>query len=289
MACEAEDAVRSDSDRYRAFNDRTRVEMDFVDPDGFTSEVIKGKLVKEHFFELYSEADYSETLSLLSSENLRRRYRVAESAAFWAQDSTALDWLEQTFDVRRSRQDVSDRETYHLFGLYLFNREFERAKAFNDRLGLSVSSTIPDIDRSLTGPHDGIPLWVVDVDNRTLGLRRRSLPERAVVMTMDVRCGPSRRAIETILADESLREVFESRGWLLHGMSTAFDFDELLEWNRTNPRLEIVVANKISDWPENRSWITPSFHFFNDGRLVGYLTGWPGQEALEQAIAEYLN
>ncbi|NBD95795.1 MAG: hypothetical protein GVY11_04880 [Gammaproteobacteria bacterium] len=290
QAVDGASSTEADS-RYQVLKDRIDVEMGTVDEAGFEFDVRKGDLARANFFELFDSEDYGTELEGLGLEELRQRYRAAEQTAFWAQSAKALEWLERAFMKRYSRNDMSEREIEFMYGLHIWNRRFEDASSFQEQYGLGGTSVLPEIRRAeATDEAEGIAVWRVDGDEGALVLDQYHPGKELIVMTMDVRCSASRQALEEIMEDKELKLKFEQYGLLLHGPSTIMDFDRIAQWNKEFPQLEIVLVNRIEDWPQNRGWSTPRFHFFREGELVSYERGWKSGklESVRRAANELL-
>lgn len=278
--------------RYRLLSESTDIQMGSVDEAGFEFDVQKGNLARETFFELFDSNDYGAGLADLDRADLLQRYRSAELTAFWAQSDKALKWLEKAFSERFDRGDLDEREIEFMYGLYLWNRDFDGARAFRERFGYQDASALPDIIRlDVSGHAESVPVWRVDTGRGALVLDAYTPEKELILMTMDVRCSASRQALDEIVGDEELRQKFEQYGMLLHGPSTVLDFDRIARWNEKFPNLEIVLVDSVEDWPENRGWSTPRFHFFREGELVSYVRGWKqGKlDSIRQAAEELLS
>ena len=279
-----------DRQRLDTFRGLTSLPVEEETPGQFGRDVRRGRLAREHFFALYSADDFGPDLAELDRDSLLARYRAAEHTAFWSQSVKALDWLEQAFDVRYQRGDLDQRQIDMAGGLFLWNREFERAKEFQERINLSQPSRIPTIVRDakdVDPDSSTVPVWRLDGEADALVLDHLTLSGKQLVITMDNRCGPSQQALASIKGEPDLLALIQEHGVLLHGPSSMLDFDRIANLNQANPTTPIVLVDNVKDWPQNRSWATPTFHVFDQGEVVGYSRSWRDLDYFRAWLGEF--
>ena len=280
----------SDRQRLSAFRERSRPPLDAEPSSKFEDDVLRGRLAREHIFALYSADDFGPDLADLDRDSLLARYRAAEHTAFWGQSVKALDWLEQAFDVRYQRGDLDQRQIDMAGGLFLWNREFERAEEFQERINVSQPSRIPTIVRdpkNVDSDSSNMPVWRLDSEADALVLDHLTLSGKQLVITMNNRCGPSQQALASINSNSDLLALIQKHGLFLHGPSSDLDFDHIAQLNHANPEIPIVLVDSITDWPEKRSWATPTFHVYDQGEVIGYHPAWKDAEHFRAWLGEF--
>jgi hypothetical protein len=59
--------------------------------------------------------------------------------------------------------------------------------------------------------------------------------------------------------------------------------EEMRETNDTYAPIRLQYTYSQKQWPEIEYWATPTFYFYQDGKLVNQMSGWP-KKGREQAL-----
>lgn len=107
-----------------------------------------------------------------------------------------------------------------------------------------------------------------------------------VVIVSHPLCHFSNNAAQAIQSDTYLRAALHNRVKWLVPQQLNFDARELAEWNGDHPDQQLSLAYLGNQWPEIRSWATPTFYFFNDGKLISSFSGWPVEGRKDMLISQ---
>lgn len=125
-------------------------------------------------------------------------------------------------------------------------------------------------------------------DSGSIHPRLGSIPFRSgtqIIAIAHPRCGPSNRAMrffdglsnnEPLLADDI--------DWVA-APGAFLDFEEIADWNGSGAAVELSIAYRAADWPEDVSFgVTPVFYIFDNGHLKDTIVGWPDDKRYDELI-----
>lgn len=113
--------------------------------------------------------------------------------------------------------------------------------------------------------------------------------EDGVWMVVEVHpgCGFSRQAMAYFSENKEIMMglPWERVIWIVSQARTDA-LPDLLEWNRNNPSMQMVLAYANSEWPQGISFLEfPVFNLVRDGRVVDKVRGWPADHQADRIRA----
>jgi hypothetical protein len=276
--------LSSEEERLSAIMEGANIPHQEIDEEGFYGNVLRGPATLEAFREHYAESDFGSVLGELPDDVLSMRLDAVQTVVFWSHDGQAMDMLVPVFREMHSRGLVESQVMARKFRSYIALRRFNAAAAMLERYDIGAPP-IPDIAEAHTGNEDAGPVILrVEQEGRLLVREQLAWPGSYVIATISLTCSPSQRAMQSIMADEQLSALMEQWGILLYGPASTLRFADIHDWNTANPGLPIALMERRSDWPEHRSWATPSFHFYVDGEMKKFVRGASILEGLREGF-----
>lgn len=219
-------------------------------------------------------------LAGLDNTELDWLWEIVNHVGFYANEAVYTDRVVVAFEELASRRLAQPRHVLGTFERLIAGRRFVAAGVlaarFNE-IGLPKVPTL--IDDGNAG--QGVVVY-----------RPRSLGE-LVVEPVDIsrgwqvvgmvsrHCGVSRQLLDH-LADHPM---------LLDGVSTVWietvnghlGLQELLDWNRAQPALAIMIPHAAADWPFVEAMATPQLWLLHEGVVMQMLDGWQSDTSTQLA------
>ena len=122
----------------------------------------------------------------------------------------------------------------------------------------------------------------LEADAQTLTRTDAVLSDTALIIVFHPECVFSRRAFAALNAAPNLANVLQSHTLWLRPVDGDLNVEKWNEWNRTSLLAPLVVAYAEAEWPWIDYWGMPTFYVLRDGKVQTRLTGWPGDERLDE-------
>lgn len=251
------------------------------------TEVNSGNLLDataELHGELYekclSKGITSNYLASLSSKELHQLYVSLYTISFYTNKSEIIERVLHVLKEKIKREEHVDNLIIKLHGLYIGARQFEHAS--------QLVKQHPDILFPLT------PKIIIDNTNnkqRTL-LEFRGGAElvrenydiankKQIIVVTNPLCNPSKRFKKWLDENKNINNIFKNQSTWVVPVSSRLYLKEVAEDTSLN-----IIFNS-NEWPEITYWGTPTFYFYDKGKLQGQLVGWP-QQTNETKLIEKL-
>jgi hypothetical protein len=237
------------------------------------SDAVKASAIRAAYDEFVGPAQRSAKLRDTPEEDLRLLYSSARLAAFYTLDEKYVAYMAHDADElarRRNDTTLDLRETYEAF---LGVRNFAAAKAFLADHPEIGAENVPGVSGN---PAGGAPAVLTFTES---GIARRSLDLKSglhVVVVGHPTCHFTQAAVDAIEKDDELRALLGKYATWVAPQDLRFTSDLYRSWNRSHPGQALSLVDKRQDWPASMDdWSTPTFYFFNDGKLRATVVGWP--------------
>lgn len=232
------------------------------------------RLYRQHFIEPLKRLD------ALRDEEVEAGYWTAYSVAFYSHyydpqshEALLLD-AGHYFDELSRRGKASDRDARFLHHLYVTVRQFDRAESIRLRHPDAGIAPLPAIHTDAAFDPDRPAVYTLN--DKGDGLRLQNVDHdlhRTIVIVAG--CPISRRAAEAIHADPVLRQAFADGNAVWLGSADALRPDEMRQWHADLPHSPLQVVHDQRPWHGDIDFTAhPNFHFFLDGKRVGFHSGW---------------
>ncbi len=156
-------------------------------------------------------------------------------------------------------------------------RQFQIAK---DLAATSSSELSPSI-KSL--PSYGRRVIAIDEDHSAI-VKSTDVDRRTRIVVVSG-CNVASKAIRDIFSNSKLLKLFNDGDalWLMPPTSD-LDLEKMEEWNNTYPSQPIQMAFDTSEWPEIDFSVIPNFYVFENGKVIGQVSGWNESETSDQLL-----
>jgi hypothetical protein len=244
-------------------------------------------------------AEYEQSFrNLMSGDSLRSvgdtdlapLYQAAYMAAFYSHASAHLEDMHAVLAEKERRGIATDEERSQILRALVGYRRLEEARAYALAHPAVEAEALPTVRTAGAATSDHPRVFRVSEDGFELIEERVDLSDRAtLVVIAHPLCGFSRRAMEAIASDPALAASLPEQVVWLAPVDFRLNVQMLQRWNTANPWTPLRIAYSRDDWPALDSWSTPTFHLFENGVLVGQLSGWPQQgnrDALMALLAQ---
>lgn len=222
----------------------------------------------------------------MSDQELRDFFLATLNAASLARDRRISADARGVFDQLEARGLLKDSDYGHMQGLYVRLRAFDQAREFNARYGLRARlEPIPAVTTA-PGLDADAPSRFVPAGAGRLRLEN-AVPGRQdfVLVVADPLCHFTQDAVASIQVDPVLREYFARHSTWLVPDGLSLELDAVLEWNRAFPGYPLALVNDVRDWKQVGYWDTPTFYFFEHGKVVHVVRGWPPEGRADELKA----
>jgi hypothetical protein len=212
----------------------------------------------------------------LEDTELQALFRLTLNAASLGYDPDIAARARLLFEELRARSLQTGSDYQYMQGLYVRLRLLDEAARFHAaHRGEAELERLPSIEGER--PPAGRPsvfALVGGIDR----LQRRSVDlagGRMVLVVAHPLCHFTVQAADAIAGDGELRDFFAAHSTWVVPPDFRFHLAEIRDWNRHRPAFELALAEDIEEWPAITTWNTPTFYFFERGRLVETVEGWP--------------
>lgn len=103
-------------------------------------------------------------------------------------------------------------------------------------------------------------------------------PGTRIVAIVHPSCGPSNSAMTFFDGLSASAPLLAQNIEWVSPPRALFNYAEITDWNNQSSSVDLSIAYRASDWPEEVSFaVTPVFYIFSGGSLTETLVGWPNE------------
>lgn len=226
----------------------------------------------------------SDDLGSLPKEDLHLLFDAASLASF--ENPEGSSYKDALMALHSLGPDASDREIRSTQGMLFQARKFHELDALGTRYASRGLAEPPKFEaQASAGMHK-----VLVASGKQLTTKMVDIGQgpRIVVVAHPL-CHFTQDAMKTIEENPHLKEVMRKNAVWIAPPDRNMDFTAFSKWRNAYPEAPIFTAYGYSSWPELGEWGTPTFYFFEDGKLVDTLVGWPKggrMDELEMGLAK---
>ncbi|SFS05538.1 hypothetical protein SAMN05216570_2030 [Dyella sp. OK004] len=219
-------------------------------------------------------------LTGLSGEELHELFSITNIAFFYSQFANVERKNSYIRDLRNDYLELMKRGVATNDEVATAYRRLISARAFGDAekllrqsgaLGLAstpVISTSPTFDAAMPA------VYSLAKDGSSLNLHNVSTRQHHLIVVV-AQCHFARDAALMIASDSTLSNGFKKSSVIwVENASEPLDVSDLKAWNEQFPEHPLSIVYDNATWPYIDFSISPTFFFFEDGRLVSKRTGW---------------
>lgn len=247
--------------------------------------VKRNELIEAAYHKLFSRFQNKTAIKKLKSSEVKYLYMASDLVAFYLPSKRHVQDMQLDISELKLRGEVLNLYYKNLYDRYIEARMFLNARDLSkSHPGLKIDR-LPDI-RSKVISNDASSVYTVDKHKRQLTRTpfRLGVGPKVIIVT-DPMCHFSENASSALLDDPVLGEIFEHDATWIVPPEPSLNFDVIQRWNKNHPNEPMVLAYSAKDWPMFNSWETPTFYFFNNGKLITEVVGWPRSGRREELIS----
>ena len=91
--------------------------------------------------------------------------------------------------------------------------------------------------------------------------------------------------MNAIFTDPKLKAAMLGKVRWITPQDNRLSFEQIQQWNIEHPETRMSIVNLQKEWRDIDDWSTPTFYFFENGRLISKMNGWPKAGNRENLIA----
>jgi hypothetical protein len=229
---------------------------------------------------------YKENISNLNPRSdtdtlhLHAMFRAADLVASYAmvvypkKMGKYVERMRSVYEILQERNEVLTSEASSLYGSYIAERDFAKAKALKSKTSLLGDEKLPHVE--ITENLDKDKPAVIELESTG-----RSFFTKAVQMQSGYKiiivsgCHISRDAAKEVEDNPALNDIFKKYGaiWLQPADRT-LSAESVREWNKSFPDQQLVISYRNSAWKGIDFARIPSFYLYKDGKLISQQHGW---------------
>lgn len=223
-------------------------------------------------------AETPEQLQAMPIDELRELLYATYETVFYTNDRNMAQRLAVMTAAAQKRTRLSEDELEQPYTAFVQTRQFKQAaqwSAANPTLKLEALPALRDALPARTGQLTELH---ISPKGNTLERRAVALPAGPHVIAIGhPLCGFSARSHKALRDDPQLSAAFKGKIKWIAPQNGHLNVDVLRDWNRDNPDAPLTIAYQQSEWADIPAWHTPTFYFFNGGKLVATVEGWPAE------------
>lgn len=226
---------------------------------------------------LFAPLQVARSVGTMPDADLALVYDATFIAAGATHDLAIVHDLQLDLSELQRRKLAKDPDYTKMYQALVGTRRFGEANVIARRHPSANLARLPQIREAASLSINGATELAFTDDGKTL-LRQHAMMGKGaphVVAILHPLSQPSQEAATAINADPALVAALKGHATWLAPPEGDLHQSTFEEWNRTHPNEVMTLAYRRSEWPSFDSWDTPTFYFFNQGKLVAKVAGWP--------------
>jgi hypothetical protein len=206
---------------------------------------------------------------------LKMMFEASNTAAFYTDNTVYANEMQRYFDLLKSAGDIDTARGVAVHGAYVAAEEFEAAAQFaaqNPELNLTPVPAV--LNQTAQG---ALQEWHIAPANGKLFASEFVMPRGPyLIVASSIRCHFSLDSMRALEHFPDLDNLNGRTKWLMR-VERRMDFASVAQWNTEHPQFQFSIPKKYAGWTDITSWDTPTFYFFNAGKMVYKFSGWPAE------------
>jgi hypothetical protein len=228
----------------------------------------------------------SAALRALSDRDAAAIFRATSTVGYYDPTPARLAEFRRDLAELERRSIATPDQIRDVYGAIYQVRAFDQMPPFvQSHTGLDLPHPI-----AITAPFDRAPhgiLEIADAEHVTPQYVELTHGHHLIVVAHPG-CHYTQRAVAAIEHDPSLKAAIASHSTWIVPADRNPDLTPFVAWNHDHPEAAMSLVSARAAWPEVDVWQTPLFLYFEDGKLVDKIVGWPAEgnmEALRKMVA----
>jgi hypothetical protein len=209
------------------------------------------------------------TVSRAEERDLRAHLKALALMGTYRQGQVGAGEAFQLFQALEEARAVLPSDAARVQTMLIAARRFEDAAALAKRY--PNLSAVPEF-RRLTVPADR-SLWAVEEGPRLVQQPPKDITGTQLIVIASPICSPTIRLATAALEDEELHRILSRATWLVPAFGSVLA-EPVLDWNQRFDWAPLALVHDEAEWPEIRTWWTPTFYFVKDGQVLETVSGW---------------
>jgi hypothetical protein len=222
----------------------------------------------------------------LDNEDVSDLFHASYLVAFYTFRASAAHEMRTALDELGRRHLASRKLRQQMLDVYVSSRLFNQARRFSAHKQNVDLRPPPTFEDRSSQTNRRRTLMRVSGDARTLTRFDFVEPSSPyVVVVSSPWCHFSQAAVAEISKDSKLLSVMSGYSTWILPQSIIPDFSGVSDWNAVHSHLLMHLVYAEDEWPEISTWATPGFYFYENGRIVDSVLGWPSAKQLDAVRA----
>lgn len=213
-------------------------------------------------------------------EVLKSLFDAADLASFYTNSVDYARQMHQYFDLLKVTGDLDVSRGVKVHQAYLGAEDFTAAEQFAAAHAYLNLRPLPAVAAQQTA--SGLQEWIISADGNVLTASPFALPPGPYLMVAaSIRCHFSLNSMRALQNFPDVGRLSGRSKWLMR-IERSINFTETAKWNKAHAAFAFSIPRHYAAWADITHWDTPTFYFFNNGKLVYNFSGWPAQGNLEK-------
>jgi hypothetical protein len=228
------------------------------------------------YLDLFGNVDVSSIKD--QPETLKSVFDASDIAAFYTDSAYHAEKMQLYFGLLKAGGYIDMSRGEDVYRAYIAAEEFAAAAEFANA---HPYLNLPPLPTIVTRLDDELQEWVIQADGNKLEAATFSLPSGPyMLVAASIRCHFSLNSMRALQDFQDVGRLNGHSKWLMR-MERKINFAEIAYWNKSHPTFQFSIPRHYAAWTAIERWDTPTFYFFNSGKLVYQFSGWPTQGNME--------
>lgn len=212
----------------------------------------------------------------ISDHDLKLLFRSASLMGFYTSRDEYRENMKSLLNAMEARGIASRKHIRDMFGQLLKDRLFSDAKDFRHQHSKFDLDRVPNI-QFIENPKPG-DRTILAVNQQHFSLERRVIDvsrQPKIIVISHPNCHFCQAAVKDIEKHPQLAEVFFAHSRWLVPPERELNIESIQRWNQKHPEVRMDMIYSRDEWPDLDTGATPTFYFFQDGKVISKFSGWP--------------
>lgn len=212
-------------------------------------------------------------------ETVKSLFDASDIAAFYTDSAGHAKKMQLYFELLTADGSRDMSRGADVYRAYLAAEDFAAAAQF---AAAHPYLKLPPLPAISARQADGeLQEWTVHAGGKELESTTFVLPSGPyMLVAASIRCHFSLNSMRALQNFQDLERLNGRSKWLMR-MERRIDFAEIAQWNKVHATFQFSIPRHYAAWTFIDRWDTPTFYFFNSGKLVYQFSGWPAEGNIE--------
>ncbi len=232
--------------------------------------------LSKHFFDF--------NFSTLDSKKLHKLFRLVYKVHFYYNNTDLTKAMNSIISEKIKRSENVTNLIFSLRKSYLRSRDFDRLNELDhDYENIINPSFLPEFKDFSTSSRTYMEL----VREKEVVRKNFTFPDGGfVIIVSSPLCSPSNRFFNWLEDNKKVKNLLVSKSLLLTPSDSSLYLKDIINFNNKHRPIIMNYSFNENEWPDISLWDTPTFYFFENGKIKSQLIGWPPKGNSDKFIHE---